>query len=92
MTSQGKLSSTGHVLASTRRPQREFLVYAPSDGKFTVNLTSQRGPFTVEWMNPATGGKTIGNAISGGAPKTFSPPFPGDAVLYLKSDQAARAE
>jgi hypothetical protein len=92
MTSQGKLSSTGHVLASTRRPQREFLVYAPSDGKFTVNLTSQRGPFAVEWMNPATGGKTIGNAISGGAPKTFSPPFPGDAILYLKSDEAARAE
>jgi len=92
MTSQGKLSFTGHVLASTKGPQREFLVYAPSGGKFTVDLTGQSGPFAVEWMNPATGSKTTGDAIRGGAPNTLSPPFPGDAVLYLKSDKAARAK
>ncbi|HTV56834.1 MAG TPA: hypothetical protein VMI06_18210, partial [Terriglobia bacterium] len=41
MVPQGELSSTGHVLASTSVANPEFLVYAPSGGEFTVNLSKQ---------------------------------------------------
>ena len=81
MTPQGKLSSTGHVLANT---EGEFMVYAPSGNKFTLNLAGSSGQFSVEWMNPATGAKSTGEDVIGGATRTFTPPFNGDAVLYLK--------
>ena len=84
MTPQGKLSSTGHVLANIGAAHPEFLIYAPSGGKLTVDLTGSSGQFAVEWMNTATGDMTRGTDVSGGATATFSPPFSGDAVLYLK--------
>ena len=86
-TPQGKLSSTGHVLANTSATNPEYLVYAPAGGKFTVNLSANNGRFAVEWMNPATGAQTAGEDVSGGATRTFSPPFNGDAVLYLTFDK-----
>src|SRR5260221_8760305 len=45
MTPQEKLSSTGHILANTNSSNSEFLVYAPSGGKFTVDLSSSSGQF-----------------------------------------------
>ena len=75
MTPQGKLSSTGHVLANTDARHPEFLVYAPAGGKFTVNLSGNKGQFAVEWLNPATGAKVAGNEVTGGATQTFLPPF-----------------
>jgi len=85
MTPQGNLSSTGHALASTSPSYAELLAYAPSGGSFTVNLSGHSGQFAVEWMNPATGIKTAGPDASGGATRTFTPPFSGDAVLYLRA-------
>ena len=84
MTPQTNLSSTAHALASADSTPPEFLVYAPSSGEFTVNLSNIPGQLTVEWMNPATGAKTESSTINGGATITFRPPFSGDAVLYLK--------
>jgi hypothetical protein len=83
MTPQGNLSSTGCAIANTNPANAELLVYDPDGGGFTVNLPGQSGPFAVEWMNPATGVKTAGAPVSGGAARAFSPPFAGDAVLYL---------
>ncbi len=83
MAPRGKLSSSGHALASTDSANPEFLVYAPSGGNFTVNLSNVTGQLTVEWMNQATGAKTAGAAIQGGTTVAFAPPFLGDAVLYL---------
>jgi Putative collagen-binding domain of a collagenase len=83
MTPQEKLSSTGHVLASAGAGKPEFLVYAHAGGSFTVDLANASGQIAVEWMNPATGAKTAGAAVTGGATRTFTPPFSGDAVLYL---------
>ncbi|MFI5461052.1 MAG: putative collagen-binding domain-containing protein [Isosphaerales bacterium] len=91
MTPQGKLSSTGHALASANPADPEFLVYAPKGGKLTVDLSSSSGRFAVEWMNPATGGKSAGADASGGAMRTFTPPFAGDAVLYLRVKASSRA-
>lgn len=84
MTPQDKLSSTRHVLAHANSPSPEFLVYAPTGGKFTLDLSGSAGSFSVEWMNPSTGAKIAGEAANGGSKKTFVPPFDGDAVLYLK--------
>jgi hypothetical protein len=84
MTPQGKLASTGHALASANSAHPEFLVYAPSGGDFTVDLSKSRGWFAVEWMNAATGAKTAGADVSGGATREFTPPFREDAVLYLR--------
>ena len=85
MRPQGNLSSTGHALVSTQSANPEFLVYAPSGGDFTVNLSSTSGPLAVEWMNAATGVKSSGPEVTGGATRTFAPPFSGDAVLYLRA-------
>ncbi len=84
MTPQGNLSSTGHALANTNGAKIEFLVYAPSGGSFSVDLSGHGGPLTVEWMNPASGAKIAGGKASGGASRIFNPPFSGDAVLYLR--------
>jgi Protein of unknown function (DUF4038)/Putative collagen-binding domain of a collagenase len=84
MTPRRDLSSTKHALASTIADRPELLVYAQSGGTFTVNLSGVDGVLAVEWMEPATGAKTPGGPVSGGATSTFTPPFNGDAVLYLR--------
>jgi hypothetical protein len=87
MTPRGELSSTGHSLASA---DPEILAYAPSGGTFTVDLSKVRGRMRAEWMNPATGRKAAGGDVAGGALRTFTPPFEGDAVLYLSADAPSR--
>jgi hypothetical protein len=91
MTPQGNLSSTGHALVNASAADPEFLVYAPSGGRFRVDISCSRGLFAVEWMNPATGVKTADADVSGGATRAFTTPFPGDAVLYLRR-RAARGD
>jgi hypothetical protein len=88
-TPRGELASTGHALVNISGPDAEYLVYAPSGGVFSVDLSANGRQFTVEWLNPATGVKTAAGAVLGGATRTFTPPFPGDAVLYLKAAQSA---
>jgi hypothetical protein len=83
MVPRRDLSSTGNALASVGSANPEFLVYAPSGGNFTVNLSGVGGTLAVEWMDPAKGSKFTGASVSGGANRAFSPPFTGDAVLYL---------
>jgi hypothetical protein len=84
MAPRSDLSSTRHALVGTAAAHPEFLVYAPTGGTFAVNLSGVDGLLAVEWMNPATGAKTAGASVSGGSTPTFTPPFDGDAVLYLK--------
>ena len=67
-------------------------VFAASGGSFTVDLSRLGGRILVEWMNPATGGKTPGADVIGGATKTFTPPFEGDAVLYLNFQEPRSPE
>lgn len=85
MTPRGELSSTGHVLASAETGHPELLIYAPSGGKFTVNLSNRKVQFAVEWMNPATGARTRDVDVGGGETRTFTPPFHEDAALYLRA-------
>jgi len=90
MTPKGKLSSTGHVLATAESARPEILVYAPSGGTFSVDLTTCSGRLAAEWFDPATGTTSTGGEVAGGASSTFTPPFPGDAVLFL-SGSAGRS-
>ena len=92
MTPQGQRSSTGHVLASAQSSNPEFLVYAPAGGSFTVDLSRNGGQFAVEWLNATTGVKTLDEDVSGGASRKFTPPFAGDAVLYLKAKKTRRSQ
>jgi hypothetical protein len=84
MRPHAKVSSTGHALVSAGPGEPEFVVYAPEGGSFTVDLSKCEGRFAVEWMEPATGRKSAGRAVDGGAKRTFTPPFGDDAVLYLR--------
>jgi hypothetical protein len=81
MTPQNALSATAYCLAN---PGSEYLVYQPGTGAFTVNLSGATTEFTVEWFNPATGVTTDGGTVAGGGTRIMTPPFSGDAVLYLK--------
>jgi hypothetical protein len=83
MTPQNSLSSTGFCLADNSAAGAEYVVYAPSGGTFTVNLSATARPLNVTWFNPATGVSTAVAAITGGSNKSFTAPFSGDAVLYI---------
>ncbi len=79
---RGSLASTGYALA---RPGAEYLVYLPLGGSATVDLTAapRQQPFAVEWFNPNTDETLLGGQAEGGSTRSFSAPFPGEAVLYL---------
>jgi hypothetical protein len=84
MTPQGNLSSTGFCLADNVATGAEYLAYAPNGGTFTVNLSATTRTLNLEWLNPSSGAITAGGTIAGGsANQSFTPPFSGDAVLYL---------
>jgi hypothetical protein len=81
MTPRTDVSSTRYALANMGN---EYLIYQPGSGAFTVNLGRTSRTYQVEWLNPATGAKTAGRAVTGRGNVSFSAPFNGQAVLYLK--------
>lgn len=85
VTAQSALSSTGNCLAQTPAAGAEYLIYAPSGGSFTVNLGAMPSErkLAVEWFNPSTGAVMVEDPVHAGSSHQFSPPFSGDAVLYL---------
>jgi len=86
VTVRSSLSSTGYCLAHTPSAGAEYLIYAPSGGSFTVDLSTMPASrkLAVEWFNPATGVTSAGSPIhSGSSAQPFTSPFSGDAVLYL---------
>jgi len=89
MTPQGGRSSTGYALANTASVGSEFLVYAPNGGSFTVNLSNTQRTLNVEWLNPSTRARmNAGTLVGGSIAQNFTPPFSGDAVLYLADSGA----
>jgi len=80
MTPQSNLSSTGYCLAHIGN---EYLVYQGGNGAFSVNLAGNS--YAYEWFNPNTGAVApTGTVGASGGNQTFTPPFQGPAVLYLK--------
>ena len=83
MSPRLELASTGYCLAT---PGSEYIVYQPDSGEFTVELAA--GTYNYEWFNPVSGTRVAGGALtSKGGSRSFSAPFAGDAVLYLKSTE-----
>jgi hypothetical protein len=83
---RSRLCSTGYCLAQTPSAGAEYLIYTPSGGPFTVDLSAMPASrsVAVEWFNPSTGATSAGKAVpSGSSAQPFTPPFRGDAVLYL---------
>ena len=83
---RGSLSSTSFCLAQTPSEGAEYLVYAPSGGSFTVDLSAMASSRTlmVEWFDPSSGATTTAEpVVAGSLSQSFTPPFTGDAVLYL---------
>jgi len=79
MTPQPFLSSTHYCLANSGF---EYLVYQPSSGTFTLKLSA--GTYYYEWLNPSTNRICASGTFSvSGGDRLLTPPFGGDAVLYL---------
>jgi hypothetical protein len=80
MTPREDLTSTHYALAY---PGSEYLVFQPESGTFTLNISA--GTYRYEWFDPALAQviSTGSIAVSSGD-RSFSPPFDGPAVLYLK--------
>jgi hypothetical protein len=73
------LCSTGYCLVE---PGRQYLVYQPGSGNF--KLTVAAGTYAAEWFNPATEKPVDGGTLTvADGLRTFTPPFTGDAVLWL---------
>jgi hypothetical protein len=71
----------GYCLA---KPGSQYLVYLPTGGSVTLNLSAVTGTLNVEWFNPATGLKTQAGTVGGGSSVTVpAAPFSGPSVLFL---------
>jgi hypothetical protein len=81
MKPKPSLSSTRYCLAN---PGVEYLVYQPSEGSFGVDLPA--GTYQYEWLDPATNNIASSGTLSvPSGTYSFTPPFRGDAVLYLRA-------
>lgn len=78
---RGDLSSTRYALAAVGR---EYLVYQPEASSFTVDLRGTKARFAVEWFDPALDRTIDGGKVKGGAARSFTAPFEGQSVLYLR--------
>lgn len=58
-------------------------LYLPSDSTVTVDLSATASNLYTEWFNPNTGVVIEGDTTVGGALRSFTAPFRGDAILYI---------
>jgi len=79
---QNSLASTRYCLAD---PGMEYLVYQPNSSGFSLEMAA--GEYKYEWFNPATG-KVMesGTMTVNNGSEWFTPPFNGDAVLFIESE------
>jgi hypothetical protein len=79
---------TGSIFSSTfglHEACKEYLMYMPTEGSNTINLSACAGKtFTVEHFNPATGVTTANGTTPGGSTPSFNPAWTGPAVVHLK--------
>ena len=64
-------------------PSREYVVYFPSGGHVTVDLTAATGALHVRWYNPRTGVTEASDPTTGGGSRPFAAPDTKDWVLHL---------
>lgn len=81
MKPEGQLSATGYCLADRGR---EYVVFQHDKGEFTLDLKDAPGRFHAEWLDVNAARFIPSRTVEGGTARTFTTPFPGPAVLYLK--------
>jgi Family of unknown function (DUF6298) len=74
------LASTRYSLAGPR----EYLIYQPGSGSFTVDLSQAPPRLSLTWFNPRTGVVQKGGTLVGGGKATLQAPFAGPAVARLE--------
>ncbi len=74
-------------LRSARQPISTFR--SRFSRRATLDLSAAAGRFSVEWFNPASGETTSGPSVAGGRHVSFTAPFKGAAVLFLRQAPAA---
>lgn len=62
----------------------EYVVYAPSGGSITLDLSGTSGVFTARWFNPRTGAHEEARTVQRKRRHTFESPDPNDWVLHVK--------
>jgi hypothetical protein len=82
MTPRDDLASTKYCLA---RPGVAYIVYLPDGGDVAVNLSDAPGSFRAEWIHATEGTIARAEPVNGGRQQTLKAPFPGSAVLYLRT-------
>lgn len=86
MWPHGELVSSGYALANPVARGAEYLVFLPSGGSVTIDLTAASGNLNIEWFNPRNGYTINGGITMGGTNHTLTAPFSGDAVLYVHQE------
>ena len=83
MEPNGRLASTGACLAHSGK---EYVVYSPSGGSFTVDLSAARNvKLELRWYNPWNGqSQESGTVVGGNGATRLKSPFRGDAVAHLR--------
>jgi hypothetical protein len=72
--------ATGYVLANEGH---EYLIYQPGSGPLYLPLPA--GTYHYQWFNPATADLRDGTIKVEGGRQMFTPPYTGDAVLYIRA-------
>jgi len=81
MKPEERLSATRYCLAARGR---EYLVFQHDKGEFTLDLKDAPGSFDAEWFDVNGDRLVEARTVEGGAVRTFTTPFGGPAVLYLR--------
>jgi len=83
MAPRNDLASSHYCLAN---PGIEYIAYLPDGGDVELDLADVNGAITVEWIHPVDGTSHPGTPeeVAGGARRTLTAPFDGDAVLHLR--------
>jgi len=77
------VTSTRYCLA--HRHGKEYLIYQPDSGPFTIDLSENKNNFSVNWFSPALGEEMIQKeTLVGGRQCRLVSPWDGDAVAYLQ--------
>jgi hypothetical protein len=85
MEPNSKIVSSGTALA---KPGLYYLAYV--EGSVDIDLSSTRNMLEYEWYDPRTGMKAGQGQVQGGSGRTFSPPGPGDFVLWVRAASGAK--
>ena len=67
-----------------KRPARNIRRLLKS--KVTLDLSSHPAKFRAEWLDPCNGEIATGRSVDGGTKVSFTAPFRGDAVLYVRKE------